>query len=396
MKGPFNLVRQARVFHIAETIRLIRENEGITRTQLAQELFLSKAAVSGIVRQLMNVGIVQEAGQEVTSKIGRNRIRLCFKEDRYDIAAIDCGGSNLRAAITDLYGQIRFSRSEPPKADGSIDEQLRSLVDLLLENTKKERLLGLGIGVAGTIDSYTKTVLASPALGKKDWMIAQELEDEYGIPVLIDNDVNLAALGESWRGTARGEENVICVSVGTGIGAGLIIDGQLYRGSHNLAGEIGYLYNARTLPQASYNGFGAFELRASGYGILQQALKRLENGATSLVSEDLTKLSTKLIIKGSADGDPLARDLIENACTEIGISVANIISILDVDAVVLTGGLIRGLPEILPRVQRAISLICPPEMREKVKVRVGKLKDRCVLVGAARLVSDERLPLVVR
>jgi len=394
--AQFDAAKQRRLYHLARILAQIREDEGITRTELARRLSLSKAAVSEMVKQLLEAQIIEETGKSHTGEVGRRPVKLRLVKDRFNILALDLGGTTLRGAITDLGGAITFCHRESTDVE-RLFEQLCHCIDLLLDHSQRERVLGIGIGVAGTVEPTTGSVISAPALGKRDWALAKLIGDKYGMPVYLDNDVNLAALGEHWCGAARGRKNAICISVGTGIGAGLILDGQLYRGSHNLAGEIGYFYSGLKMPSKAYDSFGALELRAGGYGIQQRALRLLKQGVTSilhtLVNGGPSKVTSEDVLKAYKQGDTLAKRLITDAATQIGVAVANTIVLLDVDAVVLTGGIIQGAPYILSHVRKAVNLICPPEVRRKVHICRGKLSDKAVLLGATCLVSECQLPL---
>jgi predicted NBD/HSP70 family sugar kinase len=261
---------------------------------------------------------------------------------------------------------------------------------LLTEKAVKEgyNLIGVGVGVAGTVDPHCGQVYTAPALALQDVDMRELVYSHCQLPTFVDNDVNLAALGEHWRGAGRGHNNVVCISVGTGIGAGLILNRQLYRGSHYFAGEIGFFYLADYLPNEPYGPFGALELTASGATIA----KKLKNGP--LVAPD-SKLSNATLVATSSETPPdLPRDkIMEEAVIQLGIAVANVVSLLDPDVIVLTGGVINSFAEqALCIVTRAVRLVGPPENREQVKIRIGHLGDDAVLVGAAHMVQQAALP----
>ncbi len=386
---------------IAQVISAIRENPGITRPQIARMCKLSRPAVSMILRLLVEKGLVREDGTVKSNAVGRNPIKLKFNYDAFQIVGVDIGGTNLRGAILDLDGKVSQRRTESICPDDLL-EQVSALIRALIEKTDT-CLLGIGIGVAGTVDPASGTVFNAPALRKQNLNLAQALTRDLGLPVYVDNDVNLAAVGEHWRGAARGSKNSICISIGTGIGAGLILDGRLYRGSHNLAGEVGYFFYRDRLPEEPIYGFGDFELSAGGWGLRQRALEELEKGETvetllhSLVEDGRSTLDAQTVVKAAMKGDVFANRLIQEASFKIGITVANVVSLLDLEAVVLTGGLMTSAAEwILPAVEEAIRYVALPEIRDKVSVRIGRLGEDAVLIGAAYQVQESELPLVIK
>jgi len=390
-----NPARQQRLFNVRRIIAAVSENPGVTRAEIARRFQLSKPAVSDIIRVLIEAEVVEEDGVQASSRKGRNPIRLKLASNAYQILSVDLGGTNLRGAALNLKGDVLHRFSEMTRSK-DLEDQIVQLVARLIQNGPKTRILGIGIGAAGTVEQPSAKILNMPALGRRNVELANVIAREFKLPILVDNDVNYAALGEWWRGAAQQKENVICISIGTGIGSGLILNGQLYRGSHNLVGEIGYFYRGETLPDRPYQTFGAMEHRAGGWGIQQRALKRLEEGTDSLLSVDsINKQGAKAILHASLQGDELAREIVRDVAFEIGVAVANVISLLDLDRVVLLGG-IMGTPEgIIPIVEEVIRYVTVPEARNKVDIRLGELGNDAVLIGAAYHVQEALLPAAV-
>ena len=344
---------------------------------------------------LIEAGLVKEDGVQASSRKGRNPIRLKLDSDAYHILSIDLGGTNLRGAVLNLNGELLHRLSDTTRS-ADFEDQIVQLVTRLIRTEPQARFLGIGVGAAGTVEQPSGRILNMPALKRQSVELTHVLGREFALPILVDNDVNYAALGEWWHGAAQQKENVICISIGTGIGSGLILGGQLYRGSHNLVGEIGYFFHAEKLPGKPYQAFGAMEMRAGGWGIRHRALQRLKEGAHSILSADaITGLGAKAILEASLQGDTLARDIVRDAAFEIGVAAANVISLLDLDRVVLMGGIMGTPQEIIPVVEEAIRTVAVPEARNKVDVCLGKLGDDAVLIGAAYQVQETLLPAAI-
>jgi len=384
-----------RLLNIRRVLTEIREGPERTRASLSRRLGLSKPTVSEITRILIDVGVVEEDGVRPSRAAGRRSMQLKIKHDAYCVLAIDVGGTNLRGAVVAPSGLILHRLAERTRSD-DLEDQVCQLIDRLSGLSAPAEIIGVGIGAAGVADPQSGMILNMPALSRVNVELGRHVREATNLPVLVDNDVNYATLGEWWRGTASGRPNVACVSVGTGIGAGLILDHKLYRGSHNLVGEIGYAFHEEKLPEAPYARFGAMEHFASGWGLQQNARQSIDAGvATCLTKERLDRDGAHAILDASLHGDPLSRELVHRAGIAIGRVIANIISLLDLDRVVLTGGVMGTPDEILPLVRQVVKRVAVPEARDVVDICLGVLGDDAVLIGATYEVQESLLPELV-
>lgn len=380
--------------NVRRVLALIREHPGISRAELARTLHLTKSSVSDAVRSLIGAGVVFDGGRGHTATTGRKPRQLVFARNFGQIVAVDLGGTTLRAAVVDLDGAI-LARAQEPVDRRHLEDTLTRLVGRMLTHEKVGRPLAVGIGVAGTVDRVRGIVLDAPALERMDWDILGVLRAVSVLPVALDNDVNLAALGEQWKGAARGHANVVCLSVGTGIGAGLIIDGRLCRGARGLAGEAGHLYQRPGSPEQTYETFGDLELEAAGYGIARRAQEALAPAAARGVSAGEASLHPSRsadahpVFLAAEKGDRVSAEIVQDAATKIGIAVGNIISLLDPEIVVLLGGIGLGqAPRLLPAIRDVVRHITPPGSRGQVSIVGGDLGDDAVLIGAACAAQD--------
>lgn len=378
--------------NVRTTLTHIRRRPGISRVELAHTLHLTKSSVSDATRSLIRVGLVRERGRVKTSTAGRKPRRLFFAADFGQIIALDLGGTTLRAAVVGLDGRV-LRRVQEPADPPQLDAQLARLTRAMLADRSARRPLAVGIGVAGTVDRSRGLVLDAPAFARNDWPLAglvrAAARQAAGaeLPIALDNDVNYAALGEQWRGAAEGRANVICLSIGTGIGAGVIVDGKLYRGARGLAGEAGYLYQRSGVPADAYDTFGDLELQAAGIGITRRA-----RGLTSSMDEPAAQGArtrterdgAHAVFLAAEAGERGAAGVIDHAATQIGIAVGNVVSLLDPEMVVLVGGIGLGqAPRLLPAIRDVVRRIAPPVAREQVAIVAGELGDDAVLIGAA-------------
>jgi len=357
--------------NVSRVLASIRQHPGTSRADLARSLNLTRSSVSDAVQSLLRLGLVREGGRGQLATSGRKPRQLLFARDFGQIIAVDLGGSTLRAAVVNLNGDI-LCRTQAPAEPQRLEKQLVGAVTRMLGHPRALRPLAIGIGVAGTVDQASGIVYDAPALQRSRWNVIAPLRTVTRLPVVLDNDVNLAGLGEQWRGAARGRKNVACLSVGTGIGAAFIIDGRLYRGARGLAGEAGHLYQHSEIPSHAYDTFGDLELQAAGFGIARRAR----------ISPD--GHDARAVFRAAERGDPVSLAIVDHAATQIGIAVGNIISLFDPEVVVLLGGIGLGqVDRILPRVKEVIRHITPPGSRDQVAIVAGELGDDAVLIGAA-------------
>lgn len=365
---------------------MIRQRPGISRADLARTLHLTKSSVSDAVGALIRLGLVRDRGRISTSTAGRKPRRLFFNAAFGQIMALDLGGTTLRAAVVDLDGRV-LSRLQEEARPPELEEQLARLTRRMLADRAAVRPLAVGIGVAGTVDRHRGTVLDAPALHRRNWDLAGFVNPAVSeLPIVLDNDVNLAALGEQWQGAARGRGDVVCLSIGTGIGAGVIVGGRLYRGARGLAGEAGYLYQRAEAPAQPYDAFGDLELQAAGVGITRRAR---QVGAEDEMSASNGADGAHAVFLAAEAGDRISNAVIDHAATQIGIAVGNVISLLDPEMVVLVGGIgLAQAPRLLPAIREIVRRIAPPIARDQVDIVGGALGDDAVLIGAACAAQD--------
>jgi glucokinase len=265
------------------------------------------------------------------------------------VAAVDIGGHNLRGILADLSGQeiVRTSGTtnrEALRADENV-EAVAALVQRLLAQagfTSKD-LACLSLGVPGVVDIRAGQVLLVPNVPHWNGLhLGAALQSRLGrIPVRMDNDVNLAAFGEYWRGSGKGCSSLFFIAIGTGIGGGIVIDGRIYRGTRFGAGEIGYFVMSRNQRERRFGEFGWFESVASGYA-LDRAGRELARKSPSTLLRSLARAAGEVrsrhVFEAAAQGDQEAKVLVDEALDYMALAVVNITALLDPEVIVLGGG----------------------------------------------------------
>jgi glucokinase len=345
-------------------LEIIRRESPISRTAIGERLNVSLPTVMRIVDELVEEGFVRPHGDTEWSG-GRRRPLLEFNAEGYVVLGIDLGGTKLYGAVADLGGniidEVNISRHGTSGEDSY--NRLVTLIDTLLAtpNLHERRVRGIGVGAPGITLHSEGIVKWAYTLSWKDFPLKARLAERYDLPIIVDNDVNLAALGELWFGAGQNVQNMILVTIGTGIGAGIIIDGALYRGSSEASGEIGNMVPGREFLGKDYRGFGALESVASGTGIAERARTILKSRRDPA---DLESLLSEDVFVAARQGHKWAQSVIDETVDYLAIAIANLSVFFDPELIVLGGGVSRSadllVQPILSRVSQAIA--CSPNL----------------------------------
>jgi glucokinase len=305
---------------------------------------------------------------------------------------IDIGGTKVLGAVVDQTGAvIRRARRDTPVEGGVALTQ--AIADVALELMNEEEIESIGVSVAGFISADCKTILATPNI--KDWNgvnLDYELTSRIGLPVVIENDANSAAWGEFKFGAGRGKDNILMLTVGTGIGGGIVLDGDLYRGSFGIAAEIGHL---RIVPGGLRCGCGAhgcFEQYGSGTALLRHAREAIAanpDRARNILDRgdgSIEGVKGSAITEAARDGDELALSVFETTGNYIGAGIASLAVILDPEAVVIGGGVIDAGEILLNPIRTSMDQYMPFAGKHPHPQIIGaQLGNEAGLVGVADL-----------
>ena len=253
---------------------LLQQESPMARSELARRLGMSLPTVMRIVDDLIAEDFLRPIGL-AESTGGRPGALIELNGAGYGVIGIDLGGSKMFGALADLSGKLSHETYLPHDEHGAENclDPLCDLIQHLLDAPRPagQRIRGIGVGAPGVTQSLDGVVLWSPQLNWRDLPLSQLLHARFDLPVFVENDVNLAALGEWGFGVGKGARSLITLAIGTGIGAGIVLDGAVYHGAHQAAGEVGYLPPGVSFLGKHYDGFGAFESIASGPGIAVRA-----------------------------------------------------------------------------------------------------------------------------
>jgi glucokinase len=255
------------------------------------------------------------------------------------------------------------------------------MVQTLLElaGEKEQRLLGIAVGAPGVTHIRSGQVEWAPSLDWRDFPLKQRLADHFQLPVAIDNDVNLAVLGEQWFGAGRGVNNLLLLAIGTGMGAGLIIDGVIYRGHNEAAGEVGYFLPDIGALGKRYEQFGAMENIVSGTGIAERA-KRVINGSHS--DTELQALTASDVFEAAREGEAWATNIVDETADYLSMVVADIATLLDPELVILSGGVSNSMDMLIPPILRRLEGV----IQHVPRLEVSALGSKATVMGAISLI----------
>ncbi len=391
--GPGGTLNTRRV-NRQRLLEAVRQSGPISRADLAKATRLSPPTVSALVEDLVQeVGLLHEVGIG-TSKGGRPPIMLQFNSEFGYLVGVDVGSRTLRVALTDLQGKVLARHQEPTdSSSGSATlEQIYTAVDEVFRRTKRDRskLYAVGIGAPGMTDVQTGRVINAVNLpGWVDIPLRELAEAHLHAPVRVDNDANMAALGERWLGCARQVKDFVFIALGAGVGAGVVVGGRVHRGHHWYAGEISHMNLDYREWEADFGERGYLESRVGAAAIPEwQHAKRLVEGVAAPGGDRAGAVA--VIIDAARGGDARAAAVIEELAVYLGTAVANIVAVLDPALIVFGGGLSHAGDLLLHPLRRVVSRIVPNLPR----LEISSLGDDAQLMGAvnsAMEVAEGRL-----
>jgi glucokinase len=307
------------------------------------------------------------------------------------VVGIDIGGTNIVAGtVAEDGSEVLGLVSEPTLAEQGAEGVLTRLMKLArasMAAARGKEIAGLGIGSPGPLDTTTGVVLLTPNLGWVNFPLRDRVAGVLGLPATLDNDANCAIFGEWWRGAARGAKHVVGLTIGTGIGGGIVLAGQVYRGKSDIAGEIGHMTIDLNGRRCKCGNYGCLEAYASGPAIAARAIEGIEAGAdTALpryVNGDLARITAQIVYEAAHDGDGYALEVVHDTAKFLGAGVANVVNIFNPEVVVICGGVtLAGDKLFLPLRSEAKRRAFKPAI-EACRIVPGELTGTAGVYGAA-------------
>ena len=308
---------------------------------------------------------------------------------------IDLGGTNLKIGLVNKNGKVIGDKKFPTKGY----KGPKPLIDKIVLETEKlirsakidsDDICGIGVGVPGIVDSINGIIYNLTNIsGWKNVCLKKELEKRTKLKAYVDNDVNMMAVGELYYGAAKGGKNVVCITLGTGVGGGIIIDGKLYRGSSLAAGEIGHITLYEKGPKCNCGNHGCLEVFVGNQRIIAHAIGGIESGAETSIMKlargDLKKITPEIISAAALKGDKFAIDVWKRVGECLGIVFAGIINFLNPDMIVIGGGIAKAGDVMFSEMRKTIRKRAFKISVDKARIVQAKLGYNAGIIGAATL-----------
>lgn len=363
---------------------------GISRAELAHRMLLSRAAVTVIINDLLECGIIQET-EARNGTSGRPPIILEINPAFGHVVGIDMGATHLSIILTNFCAQVidelqtPYSINRGPEAClPDVDRHLREL--LARNSLDLADISAVGVDVPGPIVAEAGIVLAPPIMpGWDRYPIRDTLESRWNRPVALTNDAEAGALGEWAFGAGRGERDLAYIKVGTGIGAGLLLNGRIYRGATGSAGEIGHLTMIENGPLCNCGNYGCLEALAGGQAIARQAQEAVSRGERTALAgiSQSAKINAQDVASAAQRGDLVAQRIVSEAGSHLGIALAGLVNLFNPGMVVVGGGIAQIGDLFLQPVRDAVMRRSLPAAARTVKITTAILGHRSSSIGAA-------------
>lgn len=373
-------------------LNLIKNRGPISRTEIARLSGLSPATISGIAADFIASGLVDEMG-EGESTGGRRPVLLRLNHQAGFVVGVKLMEDAITSAVTDLDANVLYHRVTTLEDARDVSAVLGAIVraiEMTIEKSGVERagVLGIGIGMAGVIRGKEGLCHYSPFFGWRDVKVAGPIEAHFGLPVCIDNDVNTLTIAEQWFGYGHGVDDFVVVTVGRGIGAGIVANGQLCRGALGGAGEFGHITLAAEGPLCDCGKRGCLEALASDPAVFRMVRERIAAGEESVLT-GIEVPTLQDVIRAAEGGDQVARGVLASSGRWLGVGIANLVNILNPQLVIVAGEGVRAGEYRFQVMREAIGMHAFDGLAKELKIVIEPSGDETWARGAASLVLGE-------
>ncbi|HHT9109133.1 MAG TPA: ROK family protein [Candidatus Wunengus sp. YC63] len=313
------------------------------------------------------------------------------------VIGIDLGGTNLRTGLVDRNGKIhhRLSIKTENNADPqTISNQIFYLIDEIINvgaglKPAPTNIIGVGLGSPGLVDKQGETILFSPNLPLwRNIPIKRMVSERFSVPCVLENDANAAAWGEKWVGAGKEADSLVMLTLGTGIGGGIIINNKLWRGVNNVAAEIGHMVIQMDGPKCSCGNYGCIEAYASATAMVRRFKESLKSGVPSSL-KDAGEITAKMINDAAFHGDRASLDVIKETGHYLGVALVNIMHVLNPEVIVLTGGMIGSGDLLMNPIKQVIKEKAFEASAKETKIVFSQLGNDAGIIGAAGCLLNE-------
>jgi glucokinase-like ROK family protein len=397
----YNTADQAWVRRMNRSLILavFRTQKTLSRARLATETGLNPSTVSSIISELINENIIRET-ELIQSRTGRPGRLLELNPKGGCALGIEINVDYIELLVTDFSANILWRQKQPSSPEIGQEDIMSKVLYLAKEASsfikgQNCRLLGVGVGVPGLVDVSSGLLRFAPNLHWKDVHVRDVLASQFDCPIYVENEANVAALGEYYFGAVQNVKDFIYLSAGVGLGSGIVLGGKLFRGMYGYAGEAGHITLDVKGELCSCGKTGCWETFVGPRAIVRRIQRSLAAGAKSMLNgkseDDIKYITIDDVIQAAQAGDHIAIEALDQAAYYLGIGIANLVNLFDVEVIVLGGALNKASPLILQEVKEVVqqNTLVPEKERLKIIPSVHGT-DACIM-GAIALVLDDIL-----
>ncbi|RME77248.1 MAG: ROK family transcriptional regulator [Chloroflexi bacterium] len=381
----------------AEVVAAIREAGTLSRTDLARQLGYSRSNITSTVQGLLERHIITEVGPG-ESQGGRRPVMLSLNGKLGYVVGIDLGATSLDMALADFNGHLLERSSEPADVRDAPEKVLGRMTEIALEFLQRRRIqpeqvLGIGVGVPGPVQFSSGLLIAPPLMPRWEaFPIKDFFRDTFpAARVVVDNDVNVMAIGELYAGAGKGIDNFLFIKIGTGIGCGIICKGQIYRGSDGCAGDVGHICIDYNGPVCHCGNVGCLEAMAAGPPIAARAEEAARRGQSEFLAQRLAAkgaLTAKDVSEAAATGDQVANQIIKESGRMIGGMLAGLVNFYNPRLILIGGGVSKTGYKLLSAIRQAVLRRSTALSTRDLHIDLSSLGDDAGVVGAIHLALE--------
>jgi len=380
-------------------LNMLRLHAPISRARVANITGLNRGTVSNIVNVLIEEGLVFE-GEQKDPGIGRPAVLLGLRPDGGAVIGVEIGVDFIAVLLTNFVAETIWDtriQIDPSQSQTSIISQAEQLIEqaLFLASEHQLRPLGIGVGVAGLVHVQQGTLIMAPNLHWTNVPLRLMWNQRFHLPIYIENEANLAALGEYYFGIARNVDNFIYLSAGIGLGGGIMMGGKLFHGGHGYAGEIGHIQRDPVGEQCGCGRVGCWETQVGTRAVLNRVKKELQNHPDQFLldtcSGDLDQLTFEMVVKFALEGNTLCRQAIEAVAVHLGTGIVDIVHVFDPELVLIGGAFIQARDILQPIIEKTIFSNVLQPYADRLRVAFSDRGANDCLFGAVAIVLDDIL-----
>jgi glucokinase-like ROK family protein len=388
-----------RQINLSTVLTHLRQNAPISRAALAEITGLNRATITRLVRELITHGFVRETGFQ-SIRAGRPSILLQLDPDAGCIIGAEIEVKFGSVILTDLTAHVLWRQEVDFVDEDQPDAVLNSTAQLVKQalsqaSQTNPHILGLGMSLPGLVDVSSGVLLFAPNMRWNDVPVKQWLEKEFDIPIYVDNKANMAALAESYFGSARESEYVLYINITAGVGAGIVLNQRIMTGASGLAGEVGHMTINPDGPKCNCGSHGCWETYVSALAVFRRVREAILDGEQSqlaeVVRDGFERITIPLMVEAARKGDQVALDSFEETGYYLGVGLANLINTFNPEKVVLGGYVTQAYEFLLPVIQKTVQERALRWPREAADIVVATYLNDASLMGAVATVYSQIL-----